>query len=103
MEEEQKVPLPSAPQLTSTNSQSNPWLSFKNTIDEVTSSIHIKQRFYQETKSNAKKIRSNKKNPTKSSKYYMESLQGASSPLHPTKAEDHIYQTAIPNTVELFA
>jgi len=100
MEEEQKIPLPSPPQLTSTDSQSNPWLSFKNTIDDVTSSIHIRQRFYQETKSNAKKMRSNKKNPTKSSKYYMESLQGASSPLHPTKAEDHIYQTAIPNTVD---
>jgi len=99
MEEEQKIPLPSPPQLTSTDSQSNPWLSFKNTIDDVTSSIHIRQRFYQETKSNAKKMRSNKKNPTKSSKYYMESLQGASSPLHPTKAEDHIYQTAIPNTI----
>jgi len=99
-EEEHKIPFPSPSQLTTTTSQQpNPWLYFKNTIDDINSSLTIKQRFYQETKSNAKKIRFNKKNPTKSSKYYTESLQSAASPMHPGKAEDHIYQTAIPNTI----
>ena len=93
MEEETKIdpqtntaiaPTPTLPE----------WLTFKSKHEDITSKVEMRRDFYEETKANAKKLRSNKKNPTKQSTYYT-----ASSPLHPGKSEDHIYQTAIPNTV----
>lgn len=93
MEEETKINSQTNT-VTSPNTTIPEWLTFKSKHEDITSKVEMRRDFYEETKANAKKLRSNKKNPTKKASYY-----SASSPLHPSKSEDHIYQTAIPNTV----
>lgn len=97
MEEEQKVP-PQHPPVNHTG-HANPWLFFKNQYEDIVSKVNLRKTFYEESKKNAKKVRSNKKNPTKNSSYYSTENAGNASPIYPSKKEDHIYQTAIPNTV----
>lgn len=93
MEEESKLEQqPPAVNIPNTNLPE--WLTFQSKHGDLTSKVEMKRSFYNETKANVKKMRSNKKNPTKQASYYT-----ASSPLHPSKSEDHIYQTAVPNTV----
>ena len=97
--EEQKQAPPSS--IEGSQADEDHWLSFKNQHEGISSKFQIKKSFYNEAKSNAKKIRSNKKNPTKSHTYYSKIKSGLSSPLHSEKQQDHIYQTAIPNTVDI--
>ena len=90
MDEEEKI----APQqLEEVSDKPDEWLSFKTNFEELTSKVHVRKDFYEKTKLNSKKMRCNKKNPTKS-----HSNSGESPMLH-TISEDKIYQTAIPNTV----
>ena len=98
MEEHKEVP-PSSIEGSEDNNNSDSWLTFKNQHEGISSKVQIKKSFYNEAKSNTKKLRSNKKNPTKSGSYYTKKKSGLSSPIYPEKQEDHIYQTAIPNTV----
>ena len=97
MDEEHKIQPPGLPSGQEASDKSDEWLCFKNQYEDLTSKVHLKKQFYEKTKLTAKKIRSNKKNPTKASN----SQFSADSPMLPKISEDSIYQTAIPNTVAL--
>ncbi len=81
--------------------QTHEWVSVKNDWNNIRSKFYIKKEFHQEHKTNFKKIRFNKRNPTKTLDYYQQYplYKDANVFLDFNKVHDRIYQNSIPNTV----
>ena len=75
------------------------WLAFQNKFDAYSNKAYISKEFYAEHKSCSKKLRCNKKNPTKTQSYCQEKKRPDKSGCNAQKPSDNIYETAIPNTV----
>ena len=77
------------------------WVSVKNEVNDIKSRYYIKKEYLHEHKTNSKKLRFNKRNPTKNSDYYYDNplYKDANCLLDSVKTYDRIYQNAIPNTV----
>ncbi len=81
------------------NPKENSWLCFENEFEEIPSTFKVKKSFYEEMKAYHKKIRINKKVPTKATMPLQKSTDPFDSPIQSPSNEDCVYQTAIPNTV----
>jgi len=81
--------------------QTHEWVSVKNDWNNIRSKFYIKKEFHHEHKTNFKKIRFNKRNPTKTMDYYQQYplYKDANVFLDFNKVHDRIYQNSIPNTV----
>jgi len=81
--------------------QNHEWVSVKNDWNNIRSKFYIKKEFHHEHKTNFKKIRFNKRNPTKTLDYYQQYplYKDANVFLDFNKVHDRIYQNSIPNTI----
>jgi len=80
----------------------NPWIPYRNSYNEIDSKFHIRTNFLEESRSNSRKLHFNKKNPTKSSRYYKDLQQQTYKTgviLDSGSHEDHIFQTSLPNAI----
>ena len=84
--------------------KSDEWLSYQNKNNGVDSKFYVNKDFHQEHKENLRKLRFNKRNPTKGPTYYENiSVSGENpAPLSFSSPCDHIYQSSLPNTVRFY-
>ena len=83
----------------------DPWIPYRNSYNDIDSKFYIRSNFLEESRSNSRKLHFNKKNPTKSSRYYKDLQQQTYKTgviLDSGSHDDHIFQTFLPNAVPLF-
>lgn len=84
----------------------NPWISYRNSYNDIDSKCSIRSNFFDENRSNTRKLHFNKKNPTKSSRYYQDVQKQTFKTgviLDSGSTNDHIFQTSLPNAVDIFS